>query len=548
MAREARGGGGADRTRSQITRPLLMGPHADRRAVRRSLLFSSADRYSSAANQLIVSVVVARLLTPAEIGMFMLGSAVVTLIESFREFGVSSYLIQERHITTKGVHAAFTVALGFSALFAALLWALAGPIADFYDEPGLVPIVRYAAIGFLLAPFTNTSMALLRREMAFHRTALINVSSSLMNSVIAIAFAELGLGAMSLVWGLLAASTTAAALSVMLRPASCSFRLALGECRKVSSFGGFSSATVTLNMVFQMLPQLVLGRILNLDAVALYSRATLLCQLPERSILSALSPVMFSALAARARLGEDLKEPYLSGIGFMTAVQWPFLVCLALLADPIVYLLLGAQWSAVAPVLRIMALASLFLFPAFMTFPVLVSVGRVKDTLTSSLITLPASLGAGFAAAFFGLEAVAASLFLTAPFQVYVALRFVRRTVPFTWSELAAACRKSAIVTLHAAAAPGVAIALGGLRFDLSLSAMIVAGLGAAVGWLIGLKFTAHPLLREVNATLRLVGSLACIWTKALNWRHRRARVPISGYTLPALRRRLAAMSRGPER
>src|SRR5690606_27961034 len=112
--------------------------------------------------------------------------------------------------------------------------------------------------------------------------------------------------------------------------------------------------------------------VLGFDAAGVYSSASRLCQLPERWMFGALQPVVLPALSARARAGDDLKEPYLGALGLITAVQWPFLVCLALLADPLVDLLLGTQWAGVAPLVRIIAVAWLSMFPAMLTYPLLV--------------------------------------------------------------------------------------------------------------------------------------------------------------------------------
>ena len=159
------------------------------------------------------------------------------------------------------------------------------------------------------------------------------------------------------------------------------------------------------------------------------------------------------------------------------------------------------------PLVRIIALASMFLFPAFMTYPLLVAIGRVKDTLTLSLISLPPSIALIFAASFLGLEAVAATMFLAAPLQVYVALTFIRRQVPFRWRELFAATRTSAVVALCAAASPAAAVALSGFTLDMSIPVLIVTGVGAAIGWVVGLKVTDHPLLAEVRGANRHVAS-----------------------------------------
>jgi O-antigen/teichoic acid export membrane protein len=148
---------------------------------------------------------------------------------------------------------------------------------------------------------------------------------------------------------------------------------------------------------------------------------------------------------------------------------------------------------------RVIALASLVLFPSFMTYPLLVSLGRIRDTLTSSLIALPPTMLVLIGSAFIGLHAVAASLFLTAPFQVYVALSFVRRHVSFKWSELALAIRKSAVVTMCAAVAPAATVAVLGFRLDLSVPEGAMAGTGAVLGWLVGLALTKHPLLAELR-------------------------------------------------
>jgi O-antigen/teichoic acid export membrane protein len=474
-------------------------------------MFSFIEKYSVTSINLVMTAVLARLLTPEEVGVFMVGLAVVMMTTAFRDFGVSVYLIQEREITPEGVRTAFTVTLMLSLFFAGLLYGLAGPIAAFYREQGLQPVLRIIAIGFLLAPFSAPIVALLRRDMAFDKIALISVVGATVNFVAVVALAALGFGYLSLAWASLLAAIAGVLMAMLYRPEFGMFRPSLVAWRKVLSFGGYSTATALLNIFYDQMPQLVLGRILGFQAVGLYSRALVLCQLPERFIHAAVLPVVLPALAAQVRSGSDIKAAYLRAVAYNTALQWPFLACIVLLADPVVMALLGEQWMGVAPVLRIMALAWLSLFPAFMTYPVLVSLGRVKDTLSASLISLPPSVAVVSGASFIGLEAVAASLFLTAPFQVYVALRFIRQQVPFAWRELAAATYKSALVALCAAVPPAVMVVLAGFRFDLSVLAMVIAGIGAAISWAAGLSMTKHPLLAEARATRAAFGGFGLL-------------------------------------
>jgi O-antigen/teichoic acid export membrane protein len=337
---------------------------------------------------------------------------------------------------------------------------------------------------------------------------VINVAASAVNFITFCAFILLGFGYMSLVWASFAFSLVQATLTFAFRPYYWIYRLALHEWRNVMSFGRYSIATDLLKISYSSLPQLILGRILSFGAVGLYSRATMLCQVPERFIISVLEPVLLPAFAAQARGSGGLRESYFRGLGLMTAVQWPLLLCVALLANPIVQVLLGGQWLATAPLVRIMALASLMMFPAFLTYPVLVSLGGMRDMFVSNLISLPASGLLIFVAAHINVEAVAASMILTGPFEVYVALRFVRRRLSFAWVELFAATRKSAIVALCSAVAPAAAVALSGFRFDFSLAVAFVGGVGATAGWLAGLWMTGHPLMtNEIRPAARRVVS-----------------------------------------
>lgn len=473
--------------------------------VRRSFLFSFIDKYSGIALNLATTAIVSRILTPAEVGLFMVTSAIVILIETFRDFGVGACIVQDRDSTPALVRTAFTVMALLSALFAGVLALAAAPLAAFYGNAALAPMIRVATIAFILAPVSNPLLALMRRDMAFDRVAWINITAALVNTAGTIGLALLGFGPLSFVWASVMASAAVTVSVVVARPALWVFRPTLSEWRTVIPFGAWSSIVTLLGILFDFLPRFILGRVLSFGAVGLYSRAASLCQLPERAMISALQPVILSTMAARARGGEDLKAPYLLGLANLSGVQWPALACLALLADPIIRGFLGDQWLGSVPLVRIMAVASLSLFPVYLSFPTLVSIGRMKDMVTASLVALPPCLLAILAASRIGLDAVAASLFLTGPFQAYVFVAVIRRHIPFTWGEVARAARPSATATLCTILLPLAVISLSPSHFALTLPQAGIASIGAALGWLAGLRLAGHPLDSEIRRGLGVV-------------------------------------------
>ena len=131
--------------------------------------------------------------------------------------------------------------------------------------------------------------------------------------------------------------------------------------------------------------------------------------MPGKLLLSGLAPVAFPALAAEARAGRSLSQPYLLTLSIVSALYWPAFLMLAILARPIVVILLGQQWVGIVPVVQIIAIANLFSVSRPLTQPILTAVGAVRELWLSALIVLPVgliltSLGASFGTRGAGLE------------------------------------------------------------------------------------------------------------------------------------------------
>jgi O-antigen/teichoic acid export membrane protein len=377
------------------------------------------------------------------------------------------------------------------------------PIADFYRDQRLVPVLQVAAGGLLLNALASVPAALLRREMAFGPLAVINTIGLLVNIVATVAFIWLGFGYLSLAFASFAATAASAAGTILYRRQFWIYQPSLARWRDVGTFCGIASVTALFNNFSAVLPQILLGRLTGFDAAALYTRAMTLCQLPDRAVVSALQPVIFPAFAAEARTG-DLRAAYLKTLTLLSAVQWPVLVCLAIMAEPVVHLLLGPQWTAAAPVLRLLALAYMAMMPASLTYPTLVALGRVKDTLTASLITLPLGIAAIVIAAPYGVMAMAGSMLFSWPLQVVVSMLFISRAAHVALRDIGLALWKSIPVSVTTALAPLAIAFSNGWRPDLPLPMLAFAISGAVAGWLAGLMLTRHPLLGELVHALEL--------------------------------------------
>ncbi|MBE0475394.1 oligosaccharide flippase family protein, partial [Rhodoferax sp.] len=104
-------------------------------STRNSLFFSFLDRYASLAITIISSMAIARLLTPAEIGVFSVTVVLLSFVSTIRDMGAGQYLVQEKELTTERIRAVWAVQLGLGLAMACVVLLASYPVALFYDEP-----------------------------------------------------------------------------------------------------------------------------------------------------------------------------------------------------------------------------------------------------------------------------------------------------------------------------------------------------------------------------------------------------------------------------
>jgi len=294
-------------------------------------------------------------------------------------------------------------------------------------------------------------------------------------------------------------------LAIPIYPAGQLLRPSLASFQTAWKFGIYLGGNAGLNKICETFPQLMLGRFMPIASVGIYNRANTVSGLPDRIFLSAIFTVAFPMLSAHARAGGDLSRAYVRALSYISVVYWPAQIMLALLAYPMVRIILGADWLQAAPIVAITSLASLFWFPVILTYPLLMALGANRQAFFSNLMSRSLATLILCAAAFHGLFAVALSQFISLPLQMFIAIIYVRRHVAFSCRVLARELARSATVTILTVTAPLIILTVNGFEFDMPLSRALVCGLLAAAGWVSALAVTRHPLITELTPLFQSV-------------------------------------------
>jgi O-antigen/teichoic acid export membrane protein len=479
------------RTASLTTAPVA--------GVRRAFLWASLGRYIVMAINLCATLVMARLLTPAQFGVAVLGGAVLAIAETIRSVGGGAYLVQQRTLTPEDIRTNFTVSLCVTGLLTVCVALLGAPCARYFNTPDLYRYLQVAVFSFMTGPVAYSIQALLSRQMAFGVIAANNVLTTVVSAACGILLAALGFGYMSLAWASAISAIAGMVMYLRVWQDWSIFRPMLGAWRRVVAFGAFDSTAWLLAQIAESLPYFIFGRVLGAASVGLCQRALLLCMVPERVILAGVGAVALPAFSQRIREGSSLRQAYLRAIELITVALWPALLLLALLADPVVALLLGPRWFEIVPLVRVLAVALLFSFPLSLHYPALVAAGAIRFMPLVVLVQGTVSIGIVTLVAPRGLYAAALAMLVVVPMNGMVSLALVRHFVGVSWRDMVAAIRKSAACAALAAAGPAAFVASSDASAHMSIGAAGVGLVAAGAGWAGGLLLTRHTVLHEVT-------------------------------------------------
>lgn len=482
--------------------------------LRRSLVLSFAQKYTSLAFNVATVVIVSRLLTPKEIGVFSVAMGLVALAQMMRTFGVSEYLVQEKHLTEAMIRTSFTVNLIMAWLLAFGLFATSWLIGDFYGDAGVGDVVRVLSLTFILTPFGTTAIAMLQRNLEFGVLYKVQIGEVVIRSSMTIGLAYAGFTYMSMAWASLAAMGAWVAGCAIWAHHYRARGLSLSEWRRMVPFGINRTVSDVVSQIGIQSANIVVGKMLGLAAAGFYSRGYSVVNIFRDKVISAISTVAFPAYAREHRERNAAPQLYLRSLVYLTGISWPFFACAAFMAYPIIRIMFGSQWDAAIPLMRWLCGAAIVGTLIYQCNQFFIAVGRVGTVTTIEIEYQLARLAIAIVAALYSMVAVAASQILVYVIAAGLYYREMMGYDGMTVRGLVTALVPSAVVTVTACMVPAVVAFWPGLISQHMVPAFAAAVLGGAAGWLLGLMWVKHPLLGELRQALaflhgRLQGMLS---------------------------------------
>ena len=461
-------------------------------------VWAMGGQYLSFAIQFVTSVIISRFfLAPAEVGLFSIALSAALVASVMQDFGLSRYIAGLPKVDNEALERCSSVALLFSFVVAGVIAALAWPMAQTYHQPSLLWMLLIIAASYLFVPLAVVPMALMGRTMSFRGHFTVNVGGASAQAIVALTLASLGYSAFALAWATLAAGAAKGIIAQILRPAL-PWPLRLDGVKPILHTGSRLTTLYATGALGSRTPDMIVGKLLGLFAVGLYSRAVSLSDQFRMLISGAIGSVFYPAFARIRDRGDPIGPAYLRVIAGYTAVIWPGMAGLALAAEPIVRLLYGDNWMGVAPLLTMIAIAEIFIvaMPLQTDLPILL--GKINKVMLFNVIDTIMSVSLLAAGCRWGLAGAAGSRIIYGLFWVALYARFLHGLVKFDMRGLVIIYGKSAMATLAALAPLALTYLFYASPAHITLPVMIPAVATGVALWLATLVLVRHPALEDL--------------------------------------------------
>jgi len=459
------------------------------------------------------SVIIARLLSPFEVGVFVVAMSICGILGIIQQLGLTGFIVREVDLPERLKQTTFTINLLISIAVAAAIALCSLASSTFFQQPevaqlgvaqpGVARVLLVLALLPLLGIFEFLPAAMIERAANFRVIAGIGLGRSLLSQVLTVALAYQGFSSISFAYGQLAGALFSTLAYNVLGRAEIRLRLRLADWRRVSVFGAQMLTITGANASAARLAEILLARIAGLQALGLFSRAANVNNVAWENIHAVVARVLLVRLSALQKSGISMRDYYLRVVEICTAVLWPAFVGLAVIAGPFISTVYGPRWTPAAAPLVFLALSSAVWATLTMSWELFVVCGETRRQSRIELARTAVGtclFAAGATAA--GLTGAAAGRLGDALFSAVIYRRPLERMSSTTLSDIYPIYLRSATLAAVAVApAALLSVHYHGAATAPFGQVIAAAALGIAL-WATTLMLTNHPLALELQRLL----------------------------------------------
>jgi O-antigen/teichoic acid export membrane protein len=320
------------------------------------------------------TAILARLLLPAQFGVFGIASLVLSFLEIITETGINLFLIQENEGVKKYINTAWIISIIRGVIIAIAILLLASPISVFFKSATSYNLLLLISAVPLIRGFINPAVVKYQIDLEFNKEFLYRSFLFGVDAAVAIVIAFKTHSAVSLIWGFIVSALVEAVTSFIFFKIKPKMKFNVAQARKIIKRGKW----ITLGGIFKYLvsqgDDAVVARLLNTTQLGYYQNAYKISTLPVTEVSGVAAKVVMPVYVKIRGDRKRLKRAFLKAFATVFAIAVPFGFIIFAFSQQIISVVLGKNWLAAEPVLRVLAI-----------FGIISAIGNIPNPLFISI-------------------------------------------------------------------------------------------------------------------------------------------------------------------
>jgi O-antigen/teichoic acid export membrane protein len=300
------------------------------------------------------TIILARLLSPNDFGLFGIALLAMSALGTFSQTGFSAALIQKKDDTKPYLDTAWTVQVIRGILLALIAFAIAPYVAAFFDAPAAKPILQVIGLSALFQGFTNIGVVYFQKELEFHKQFVYQFSGTLVSVGVAISAAFLLRSVWALVFGLLAGNLVRMIVSYFIHPYRPRPGFNQQQFKELFGFGKWVLGSSILVFLITQGDDALVGKVLGATALGFYQLAYRLSNISATEVTHVISQVTFPAYSKLQGNMESLLRAYNRVLLVTSFLALPMGGYILVLASELTQMLLGEKWMPIVPAVQVL--------------------------------------------------------------------------------------------------------------------------------------------------------------------------------------------------
>ena len=290
-------------------------------------------------------VILARFLVPADFGMFNLANVVIGSVVMLGDLGGATFIVYHSENVDAYFPTAFWINLCTATILGSGVAATSPLVARFYGRPQLVPILCVLAVALWLQAATCVHRNLLRRDLRFRTLALVDSVGALAMFVSAVILAWRGFGVWSFVLSTVATNAFSLILLLRVFPRLPAWEFSRDAIRAMLPFSGWYVGYAVVWQIMFNVDNLMVGKLLGMEALGIYSVAYSYATMPVTFISSTLATVVFAELPRLYKVPDQFWSTFRQASVLLSGLVCPIAAALFASAPDLIPLLFGPRWT-----------------------------------------------------------------------------------------------------------------------------------------------------------------------------------------------------------